>query len=429
MNSQTKILDISGMHCRSCEILLENQLLKISSIKKVTVNHKQGVAQVEHEGELNIEEVEKVVVNAGYCLGKDEKTFLSKNLKDYRDLGIASFLVAILFLLAKNSGLLNFNFANSNNFYSLPVVFLVGITAGVSTCMALVGGLVLGISAASPQKFKTHLFFNLGRIIAFFVFGAIIGFTGSLFQLSPAVLGFLTMVVGGVMLLLGLQLTGIFPAVRTITLPRLRFLGGKEQSPAILGALTFFLPCGFTQAMQLFAISSGSALTGALTMGVFALGTAPGLLGIGSLASVVKGVFGRLFFKTAGLIVLLLAIFNLSNGYNLTGWNLSGIFSTIFLVPSETITVTNGIQIVNMTQDGSGYHPNNFIIKKGVPVKWVINSLDARNCAASIVMSKYNIRRILRPGENIIEFTPIETGDIKFSCSMGMYWGVFNVQN
>jgi plastocyanin domain-containing protein len=80
-----------------------------------------------------------------------------------------------------------------------------------------------------------------------------------------------------------------------------------------------------------------------------------------------------------------------------------------------------------MVQDGSGYSPNTFTIKKGIPVKWIITSKSAFTCAASIISPKLGVRKNLQLGENIIEFTPSESGNIRFTCSMGMYGGSFNV--
>lgn len=199
-----------------------------------------------------------------------------------------------------------------------------------------------------------------------------------------------------------------------------------------MGATTFFLPCGFTQAMQLFAMSTGSPLTGALTMGVFALGTAPGLLGVGGLTSVVKGGAARLFFKTAGVVVIMLALFNVSNGLNLLGVpQVLGAFTTNAssgnAVEDPNVKLVNGVQEVRMTQDSSGYSPNKFTIKKGIPVKWIVTSKDVYTCASSIVSQQLGIRKGLALGENIFEFTPTETGTVRFSCSMGMYTGSFNV--
>lgn len=439
-------VDISGMHCRSCEILVEGELKKISKIKSVLVNNRKGTAEIEYEGHLSPAEIERAVCCAGYRLGKEEKPFFSRKSQDYKDLVLAIFIAIGVYLIIKSLGLFQISTA-SNNYSSLPVVFLIGLTAGISTCMALVGGLILGASAkyaedhpsaSTLQKFQPHLIFNLGRILSYTFFGAIVGLLGSFFQLSSSTVGLLVMMAGAAMLLLGAQLLEIFPILHRInfSLPKnlTQLLRIKEQSnPFILGAATFFLPCAFTQAMILFAAASGSALIGAITLGTFAVGTAPGLLGIGGLTCVIKGSIAKIFFKTTGIIVILLGVFNIQNGYNLTGWDVMAIpkeiFATAFL-PSSPVAPPvqqNGIQIINMTQDGSGYRPNNFTIKRGVPVRWVINSLSPYTCAASIVLPRFNIRKSLQTGENVIEFTPTENGRLPFSCSMGMFRGVFNV--
>jgi plastocyanin domain-containing protein len=85
------------------------------------------------------------------------------------------------------------------------------------------------------------------------------------------------------------------------------------------------------------------------------------------------------------------------------------------------------VQVVNMTQTASGYSPNKFTVKKGVPVKWVIDSQNAFTCAASIRMPAYNIAQFLQAGSNVITFTPTATGPVRFTCGMGMYSGTFTV--
>lgn len=445
-------VNIKGMHCRSCEILIEDELMKLHGVKKVDVNEKNGVAEIHYQGNLSYNKIEKAVCDAGYAIGTNtKKPIFSTNLQDYKDLGFAFLILVVLYLIGSELGIFNISLGTGGSYQSLSVVLLVGLTAGISTCMALVGGLVLAASArfvekhpqaTTLQKFKPHLFFNAGRIISFFVLGGIIGYAGSFFQLSTTTLGLLTISVGGVMVLMGLQLTEIFPRLNGLkfTLPKgiSRAFGIKEQSEKeysaknslILGASTFFLPCGFTQAMQLFAISSGSPVTGALTMGVFALGTAPGLLGIGGLTSVINGTFAKPFFKFAGLVVIFMAMFNISNGLNLSGIDVNAFLSqnTVSSVQADpNVTMENGVQIVKMAQTSSGYSPNSFTIKKDIPVKWIVTSENAFSCAASIVSPKLGIRKNLEAGENIIEFTPTETGNIRFTCSMGMYSGSFNV--
>ncbi len=448
------------MHCRSCEMLIEGELLKLPGVNKAVVSHNHGTAEIQYKGNLDDEVIVKAIHAAGYSIGVDEKPVFSKNPKDYRELAIAVFIVLVLFFIAKAVGLTNLNFASSGNLRSLPIVFLIGLTAGVSTCMAMVGGLILGASArfaekhpkATPlQKFKPHLFFNAGRIISYTVLGAAIGYLGSFLQLSSSFLGLLLIGVGMVMLLLGAQLIEIFPILRgfSFTLPKSlgRFLGVKERSEreyshrnaVFAGGMTFFLPCGFTQAIQLYAISTGSPLVGALTLGTFALGTAPGLLGIGGLTSVVKGAAAKLFFKSAGVIVIALALLNISNGFNLSGSPVSEWLTSISLLPTKTAAakagskaddaaqLENGFQVIRMDQNSNGYSPNYFTIKRGLPVRWIINSRSSLSCATSLIVQKLKIRKTLSPGENILEFTPTDVGSIRFSCSMGMYWGTFNV--
>ena len=439
------------MHCRSCEILIEEKLKEIPEIKNAQVSYKKSEAVIYSNAQLDLGTVKTAIKEAGYEVGADDfKSWVSQNIDEYIELAKAAVLLFFLYLIAKKFGIFNISTGGSNNPSSLLIVLLIGLTAGISTCMALVGGLILGISArhsekhpeSTPtQKFRPHLYFNLGRIASYFILGGLIGLIGKAFQLSGTTLGLLTIIVGGVMLFMGVQLTSIFPRLSNgrLTLPSSisKFFGikkhnNKEYSHAnsmLVGALTFFLPCGFTQAMQLYAMSTGSFWSGALIMGTFAAGTAPGLLGIGGLTSVLKGAFAKRFYKFTGLLVIALAIFNISNGFNLTGWkvSLSGNNSSAQVADDPNVKLENGIQIINMDQLGGGYRPNKFTIKKDIPVKWVINAKNTDACSGSIMASKIGVKKILEPGINIIEFTPKETGEIKFSCLMGMYTGKFIV--
>ena len=76
-------------------------------------------------------------------------------------------------MIIKNSGISFDNIIN-NNEPSLPIVLLIGLTAGISSCMALVGGLILAISAKRNETHENQtpakriipqLYFNSGRIL------------------------------------------------------------------------------------------------------------------------------------------------------------------------------------------------------------------------------------------------------------------------
>lgn len=442
-----KIIPIRGMHCRSCELLIEEKLKTLPGVAAVEVSLRRHEAEVTYQGQLSSVRVEKAVAEAGYAVGQNAPLpWLTKDQKQFDEIALAAGALVILYFLLKSTGVFNTNFNFGSSPTSLLVVLLVGLTAGISTCMALVGGLVLGISArhaeqhpeAKPlEKFRPHIFFNLGRIASYFLLGGLIGLIGKVFQLSGGTLGALTIAVGAVMLLLGLQLTQLFPRLSAISLSLpsglSRALGIKQRhekeyshrNAAVTGALTFFLPCGFTQAMQLYAMSTGSFWSGALIMGTFAIGTAPGLLGVGGLTSALKGVFAQRFFKFAGLVVVALALFNISNGLNLTG--LSSVVASAAKAQGKTAPIQQGVQVVRMEQSSRGYSPNSFTVKSGVPVKWIINSTNPNSCAGSLYSQQLNLRRNLQSGENIVEFTPQQTGLIRFSCAMGMFTGSFNV--
>ena len=448
MNKST--VSIKGMHCRSCEMLISEKLSELPGVKTVSADFKKGKVDIFSKYPLENSKIRRKIEEAGYEIGIDEpKPHLSSDPNQYRDLMVSVFILLALYLIAKKIGIFNISIGQDNPTGYL-VVLLVGLTAGVSTCMALVGGLILGISArhakmhpeATPaQRFRPHIFFNIGRVVAFFLFGGLVGLLGKAFQLSGTSLGVLTIIVGLVMLTLGLQLTELFPrlSLSIFTLPtglakilRINNRHDKEYShinSAIVGALTFFLPCGFTQAMQLYAMSTGSFFSGAIIMGLFAVGTAPGLLGIGGLTSILKRSFAKKFFRFTGLLVIALAIFNISNGYRLTGWKnfFNNKNSSVVTVDDPSVKIKDGFQIVRMDQLGNGYNPNKFTIKNNIPVKWIIDSKSSGSCAASIFMPKMGVKKFLTKGENIIEFTPRETGQLGFSCSMGMYSGSFNV--
>ncbi|MFZ4632546.1 MAG: sulfite exporter TauE/SafE family protein [Patescibacteria group bacterium] len=445
---------IKGMHCHSCEILIEENLKELPNIKSAQLNYKTGEAKISYSGEsLNLDSVYKAINEVGYEVGKDgELSFINRDKKEYINLGIAFLILMVVYLTLRSFGLTDINLSPDVSSPSMGLIIMIGLVAGFSTCMALVGGLSLGLStkyienhpkATASEKFRPHLFFVLGRILSYAFLGGFLGMIGSVFQLSTIANSVITIIVGLVMLLMGLQLLNIFPRLYKfkLSIPKSisRALGFNPNSSEyshgqsmIMGAFTFFLPCGFTQSMQLYAVSTGSFFSGALIMGLFALGTAPGLLSIGGVTSLVKGQFKERFFKVAGLAVIFFGLFNLNNGISLAGLNLnlflgSNNVSQSEVVKDPNVTMENGVQIVRMTETNRGYSPNSFSIKKGVPVKWVIDAQAPYSCASVILIPKLKIQKFLSAGENIVEFTPTEAGTLPFSCSMGMYTGVFNV--
>lgn len=447
MKKQT--VHIQGMHCRSCELLLEDGIKDIQGVQAVNVSHARGTAEISYKGKLDFNSIQTVVEEAGYSLGKGKKApFISNRKEDWNQLSAAALLLVGLYFIGRWLGIFDLGNSVSNNYSSLPVVFLVGLTAGVSTCMALVGGLVLGNAAkfakqqpfaSAREKFTPHLMFNLGRIATFVILGGVIGGLGSVLQISMSLVGFLTILVGLSMLFLGLQLIEVFPRLSGLqfTLPKgiskaLGFDQAKQaeyshKNAAILGGLTFFLPCGFTQAMQLYAMSTGSPLAGALTMGTFALGTAPGLLGIGGLTSAVKGQSAKYFFKFAGLTVIALSLFNISNGLNLTGLKVSA-ESALSRQDKPVLGVTNETKVLRATYSNSdSIQPSSLTSTIGQLTRLEIKAQDnGVGCMFGVAIPGLTKQtgRLVKGETLVLEFTPQKKGTYPLVCTaMGMSHG------
>jgi len=315
---------VSGTHCASCKILIEDVLGELDFIKNVQVNLKEETVNIETDNDQSPEELVPILTSKikshGYSLGVEKVTKGKQNSEViWRAIPIGLAFLVLFFLLQK-SGILNFGIGGQT---TALTSFIVGLIASISSCLAIVGGLVLSLSAKVSQDnvndTKTFLLFHIGRLVSFAVLGGVLGLVGSAIGINftfTAILGLLASIV---MLLLGLNLIGIFEKNK-IALPvgifnLFRKIEHKTFTPLVIGFGTFFLPCGFTQSMQVAALGSGSFMSGFLVMFAFAVGTLPMLvlLSFGS-ASFAHGKHAPLFFKSAGVVVIGLGLFALLAG-------------------------------------------------------------------------------------------------------------------
>ncbi|MDO8659181.1 MAG: sulfite exporter TauE/SafE family protein [Candidatus Parcubacteria bacterium] len=319
---------VSGTHCTACKILIEDILKEIDFIKNVWVDLKEEMVEIETDVEQTSEELahfltDKVKKN-GYVLSV-EKLIKEKPNKDviWQALPIGLVFLALFFILQK-SGLLNLGIGGEVT----PVTsFIIGLIASVSSCLAIVGGLILSLSAKISQDnvsdTKTFTLFHVGRLVSFALLGGILGLIGNMIGINFTFTAVLGIIASLVMLMLGLNLVGVF-VKNKIALPSGIFqkvfsvfkkIEHKTFTPLVIGFGTFFLPCGFTQSMQIVALSSGSFVSGFLIMFAFALGTLPMLLilSFGS-ASFAHSKHAPLFFKSAGVVVIGLGLFALLAG-------------------------------------------------------------------------------------------------------------------
>jgi sulfite exporter TauE/SafE/copper chaperone CopZ len=322
---QTYLFHVKGMHCKSCVILIEDNLKDAPGV--ISVKADLGRCEVVVSGSLGneplkiAEELTPRIQQHGYTLSV-EKEQKNKGWSDFMYAVPIALVFITGFILLQKAGLVNL-VTTSNVSYG--TAFIIGLIASVSTCLAVVGGLVLSMSANYAKEgsvWKPQTLFHIGRLVSFFVLGGVIGALGSSFHLGLTGNLILSIIVGVIMLILGINLLDIFHATKRLqfALPKVfakhtiskAATATHALAPLLVGIGTFFLPCGFTQSMQVYTLTTGSFIKGALTMVTFALGTLPVLTLLSfSSFSIAQKSWKGVFFKTAGLVVIILALFNL----------------------------------------------------------------------------------------------------------------------
>jgi len=343
-NQKTLVFHVSGMHCNACILMTENELMEIPYVTHAKSSLKTHSVEVmgkfgDKSPEEIAEELSRTLRTHGYALSV-EKNAHNAVWEDFSYALPIAVAIIIGFVILQKTGLTNL-ITSSNVSYG--TAFVIGLIASVSTCLAIVGGLVLSLSASSAKEggtWRTQSLFHVGRIGGFFILGGLVGLLGNSMHLGLTANVVLVGIVALVMFILGINLLDVFHFTKKFqfTLPTSfsrHILNGSKPStksdlvlgkhdhylaPVLVGVGTFFLPCGFTQSMQLYALSTGSFMQGALTMTVFALGTFPvlALLSFGSL-NIAHKPWKGIFFKTAGMIVIALALLNLANALATVG--------------------------------------------------------------------------------------------------------------
>ncbi|MFH1728188.1 MAG: sulfite exporter TauE/SafE family protein, partial [Pseudomonadota bacterium] len=177
-----------------------------------------------------------------------------------------------------------------------------------------------------------------------------------------------------------------------------------------------------------------SAIEGAKVLFIFALGTLPVMLSFGFLTSFISNKATHKILKASGAIVMVLGLIMINRGLALTGTGLdtNSLLTSVSAqgdeITGNVVAIEGGYQIIRMDVTNNGWEPNKFILKKGVPVKWIINGKEINGCNNAIQVPKLGLKFDIKPGEQTIEFTPTEEGTIPWSCWMGMIRGTFIIK-
>lgn len=341
---------------------------------------------------------------------------------------------------------------------NLLLIFLTGLTTGGLTCVAVQGGLLASVLSPTEEKYKEKLTnrsqvlpiasFLTAKIIAHTILGFFLGLIGSTISLSPYLRGWFQVAIGIYLIGIALSLLDAHPFFRRfiITPPKFLLHLVKNQSksksifaPALLGAMTIFIPCAVTQAMVIVALGTGNPLLSAAVMFAFTLGTSPTFFLVGFLFAKLGEKFQSWFYKVAATILVTMAIFSINGGVSLMGsiYTIQNFVEAAKVslgsarfprIASATAHLQNNLQVVNIQVSSNGYSPNNITLKKGIPTRLILTTNGTGGCARAFTIPGLRLQKILPPtGVETLEFTPAKTGPLVFTCSMGMYTGTFNI--
>jgi sulfite exporter TauE/SafE/copper chaperone CopZ/plastocyanin domain-containing protein len=443
---RSSLFRIGGMTCTNCRDRIEAALKNTPGVEEAAVDFSAGTAAVSYDpSALDAGGIRAVVEGLGYRALDDKAGSPAMEIA-----GTLALILA-LYMLLRGLGTLAFPLAEAGMGYGM--LFLIGLITSVH-CVAMCGGINLSqcipAGSALPQGGLRRkilfpaVLYNAGRVVSYTAIGAAAGGLGSVISVSGRFRGLVQLAAGVFMVILGINMLGLFPALRRFKLPLpgifARRTGGQRGKPLLIGLLNGLMPCGPLQAMQLYALSTGSPLAGGISMFLFSAGTVPLMFGVGALSSVLttaRGAgFRRLVIRAGAILITVMGMTMFGYGFNLSGFNFDLAGKALAMikpfaadsagpgdrasVPENPPAIENGVQIVNSTLSGGRYPA--ITVQQGIPVKWTIDAPrgSINGCNNRMIIREYGIEHRFKPGENVIEFTPGRTGRFPYSCWMGM---------
>lgn len=440
-------LYIEGMSCINCQNKIEQELRKEPGIKEISIDYEKGTADIFYdENKMSPEQFLAAIDHLGYQASMSRPSSKKAIRNMLRELSA----IIVLFLLLQHFGILNYlapsSLADSHMGYGM--LFITGVITSIH-CVAMCGGINLSqtlhqeTSKISGIMFKNTLMYNIGCVLSYTFIGGILGAAGSLagfggtLQASTFFQGILKLLAGMVMVIMGSNMLGLFPALRKLRF-RIPFLSGhmifRKRTPFMIGLCNGFMPCGPLQSVQIIALASGNALTGAMSMFCFSMGTVPLMLGLGTVVTMLGKRFTRPVLQTGGILVVVMGLSMMAQGNALSGLvnlfqgNSTGILNEAQAEHVDMAIEKDGIQYVTSTLQ-SGKYPT-ITVKAGEPVEWKIEASkeDINGCNYKAILQDFGVEQIFQEGENVINFASAEAGVYTYSCWMGMITGKIYVE-
>lgn len=329
----TKLLVVSGMTCPGCELKIENALKKTTGIITVDASYTVETVRITFDSlMIDLPSIVNAVESLDYkvkSINEADKNLhnddsVSKKRKGIIiALGVFIIIAAIVFLLRN---IVDLNLRNLAPGMGYGVLFIIGLITSLH-CVFMCGGINLAVCTSFKadsnerlSKLRPSTLYNAGRVISYTITGAIIGGIGSVIDLAPGLRGIVSIVAGAFMVLMGINMLNLFPALRKAIPKMPKAFGNKiyskigKSGPFVIGLLNGFMPCGALQSMQIYALGTGSLATGALSMFFFSAGTVPLMFGFGALSSALSESFANKMIKVGAVIIMVMGIVMLMRG-------------------------------------------------------------------------------------------------------------------
>lgn len=436
METSIRYIKVDGMACNSCESSIQKLLDNQKGIVNIKADYRKNIIKITHTTDADWKYISNLLDNAGYKVIDANTAPPSKAAHKWNNI----FKIVLVII---GFSVLYFIIAHTISFQYLPDIspetgylglFVIGFLTSFH-CIAMCGGINISQSitnTSSLPAWRSSLLYNTGRVIAYTLIGGAAGVIGSAFTLTNSAKGAFMIAAGIIMAMLGISLSGFIslgnsPLSPVINRIRMRLAKFTKNSPFAVGLLNGFMPCGPLQIMQFYALTTGSFAVGALSMFFFSLGTVPLMFLLGFSISFFSRRLSKLFVRISAILVILLGLIMVERGIAFVPVKLQ--------VPSENAMKTESASQSDSTQfienDLSFFGYPSFSVKGGVPVKWNLRAKEdvLNGCNQVLIIPQYGIEKKLQPGDNFIEFTPPTSGEINYSCWMGMIHGKISVES
>jgi sulfite exporter TauE/SafE/copper chaperone CopZ len=427
MKIEHESIQIKGMTCSNCEIILKGEFRRLRGIKSANVDYAAGTADIRYDADaVSLQDIRDAVHQAGYTVAE------AKSDQRYAWLNAIAILVILfaVYQLFSRLGLFSI-IPQVQSGMSLLMLFLVGVMTSVH-CVAMCGGINLSAVATRARQnrqngatVRSGLLYNSGRVVSYTLTGALVGLFGQLFSLSDQGRNTVTIIAALFMILMGLNMLGFVPWLRKIRLPlpaSVVTLQARisQGSPFYIGLFNGLMPCGPLQTMQLYALGTGSMLMGALSMFFFAAGTVPLMLGVGLIAGLLSARNSRIVKIVSAGLVILLGLQMFGRAADLPMIIQAKQASASSNVVGTAAVLSGDYQYVETRITNGRYQP--IIVQSGIPVRWniIAEPGDLNGCNRSIKIDAYQVSKDLAFGENQVEFIPGEAGLVRYTCWMNM---------